>query len=373
MSETIRTLTGIRGYLALWVVVHHMFPLNDGGLGYTLGFYAYDRYEGLQPLAQFGNFAVDAFIMLSGFLMSMHYFDSFHRHLSLKGVLRYLTKRLARIYPAYAVSLVWLVWLNLAFGWDNTYANYDALSYHITLTYGWWVYPAAQFGESWNLPGWSVSTEFFTYLVFPLAALLYRPSRAAALAGFILTMLLWRDGIIYQFLGEWAMARSLGDFMLGFFLYQWRALGMFACLVRHADLLAAAALLVMLGNFWHFEAINAYVNAIYISYLGMAAALFCLPHCRSGTYRIFAHPVSGFLGKISYSIYALHFPVLLTINLFQPEIHHFVLVEHNANPIIMHGVHVLAIGAIVAASAVSYACIERPTQQWVLRWLARRS
>ena len=118
-----------------------------------------------------GYLAVDLFFILSGFVLALNYAESFRR--SLAGATDFYRLRFGRIYPLHFVMLM-LFLLNplavalfsasgdtSAYGWD-----YFVLSLFLVQNWGFSTELA------WNDPAWSISTEVFAYLFFPLAAML---------------------------------------------------------------------------------------------------------------------------------------------------------------------------------------------------------
>ena len=86
----IRSLTGIRGIAALYVVLFHYLS----GRPFT------------SPLSTFlnhGYLAVDLFFALSGFVLALNYSHLFATGLNWPNFLAFLGRRLARIYPLYLV------------------------------------------------------------------------------------------------------------------------------------------------------------------------------------------------------------------------------------------------------------------------------
>ena len=92
----ILSLTSLRGFLAVWVVVYHFW--ND-----VLRLFPFTEF--LSPIVQMGHMAVPAFFMLSGFVLSYNYADRFHT-LRRHEIVRFLCLRLARIYPVHLVTLL---------------------------------------------------------------------------------------------------------------------------------------------------------------------------------------------------------------------------------------------------------------------------
>ena len=154
MVKELRTLTGLRGIAATFVVLYH--------LSHAVGLPT----EFANALAAKGYLAVDVFFVLSGFVMGLVYGAAFAHGPSKDGYLQFLWKRLGRIYPLYLA--VYIVVLTRDFGYHgNLGTQYTA----------WEVLGNFFMIQSWGLdlrsiwePTWSLSTEFFAYLLFPLIA-----------------------------------------------------------------------------------------------------------------------------------------------------------------------------------------------------------
>lgn len=160
-SDNIAALTGLRGLAAWLVVVYHfreVFTGRGGGWGWTF--------------VDQGFLAVDLFFILSGFVLYVNYSAGFDR-LRLSAVLAFYGKRLARIYPLHLVILLLYlanpVTLYFFSSSGQIGERYD-LPYYLAsllLVQNWgWTDRLA-----WNVPAWSISTEFAAYLLFPLLAL----------------------------------------------------------------------------------------------------------------------------------------------------------------------------------------------------------
>jgi peptidoglycan/LPS O-acetylase OafA/YrhL len=189
----IRPLTGIRGFAAGLVLLIHFFPLWAGLLP---GLHIFDR------LAGRGYVGVDLFFILSGFILNYVYFDAGKSGPDWADYRSFVWHRFIRVWPVHFAGLLLMLGLVLAAGmvhWPVT-GNYawEALPFQLTMTHawplpgtGWSADPLAAY--SWNYPSWSVSAEWFAYLlVFPLAWRLLRgldragETVAAVLAGLVI-------------------------------------------------------------------------------------------------------------------------------------------------------------------------------------------
>jgi peptidoglycan/LPS O-acetylase OafA/YrhL len=161
--EFLPALTGVRAFAALWVVALHLTAfeavLFPGATGDALMF-----------LGLPGFLGVDVFFVLSGFIISYNYAASFEVATA-ASYRRFLWARLARIYPVHLAMLVPLViaikglHLTLPGSMDGARFSDTSLITSALLVNAWYGDAAA-----WNAPAWSISTEWFAYLTFPLLA-----------------------------------------------------------------------------------------------------------------------------------------------------------------------------------------------------------
>jgi peptidoglycan/LPS O-acetylase OafA/YrhL len=164
-------LDGLRGFAAVFVVVHHLHQelVTMGALPMQIA----RAFKWIQ----LGHFAVDLFIVLSGYSLMMPVVRSKTKSLEL-GFGAYLRRRARRILPPYYASLaLTLVVILLVPGmrdmtgsiWDLTLPalTWGAVLSHLLLVHNWF----AAWALKINTPLWSVATEWQIYFIFPLVLL----------------------------------------------------------------------------------------------------------------------------------------------------------------------------------------------------------
>jgi peptidoglycan/LPS O-acetylase OafA/YrhL len=160
------TLTPLRGIAALLVVIFHsnlQFPFMPSG--YT-------------HLISSGWLWVDFFFVLSGFVIAYAYGAEFRDSLSRGSYWRYIRSRFARIYPLHLFTLVWalivsIIIRSLATGLDPFFAaifNPAAAPACLLLVQPLNLYITAPL----NTPSWSLSTEWWVYMIFRWWCLSFR-------------------------------------------------------------------------------------------------------------------------------------------------------------------------------------------------------
>jgi peptidoglycan/LPS O-acetylase OafA/YrhL len=194
-------LTGLRIVAALWVFAHHISPHVLPRLPFL---------EVFEPLISRGGLGVDLFFILSGFILSYNYVAKLGTRFQPRRAVRFIRLRLARVYPVHFVTLVTSAVLVLIASALN--ASYQAQSENTVLTFVENLFLIqAWFGQpySWNGVAWSVSAEWFAYLLFPLAAVLFfrvRSLTAAILVGLSIVIL---GGVFQAFLTAAIMCSSV--------------------------------------------------------------------------------------------------------------------------------------------------------------------
>lgn len=356
----IGALTGIRGVAALWVAAFHGLNSLFPGLHLPLP---------VAGLVQSGWLAVDLFFVLSGFVISYAHISDFETD-AIKNSWRFWKLRLARIYPAHAtVVLLWLPLLGaaaLAHGSLPTSLaqnfNFRTLVYALTLTNGWGL-PDSQ---GWNLPSWSVGSEWFAYLTFPLIALglrrvfTTRGTIMVAAATLLLTTglaIVVNDSRQYMLPESFTLVRVESEFLLGCCAY-W----IYRCAKRESKaswLSWAGALgsIVLACSGRHGLIDGLFIPLFFLLILGLSVA-------PSPLSRMLASPALVHLGKISYSIYLIH--ALLIVLLRQTPILGAI---GNAHPLLSAAIY---FGLVIALGHLLYAIVEEPARTYLRRvWVDR--
>ncbi|SOE00442.1 acyltransferase family protein [Blastococcus haudaquaticus] len=353
---TIDALTGLRILAAVWVVLFHLRST--------------DVMPGLLPaserLAWFvggGYVGVDLFFTLSGFVIAYNYLDGFQR-LSGRAYVRFLYLRLARIYPLHLATLLAVLLLVVvarvihvalsdesAFGVGSFVAN-------VFLVHAWG-------GEetSWNYPAWSISAEWFAYLLFPLIAVAFARfgvrTAARAAVGVLVTLALGLPLIDATADSEGIpLVRVSVEFLAGCFLFvlhrhSRRRGGL------HAWLLPVAFLLVGVLTWWSDARTMVVAPALVLVVWSASLASGPVAAWLASRPMVFA-------GQVSFALYMTHAIVLLVLkNLVPPE-------AFAGTPLVVRCSVLAGYCVVMAVTAVAaYLVVERPSQAWMRRRLAR--
>ncbi|HEX5227032.1 MAG TPA: acyltransferase [Bryobacteraceae bacterium] len=334
-SGHLPALTGLRFFLALWVIVNHLV-----GKGHVYEPAAQMLPGPLQAIMRGGYLAVPTFFVLSGFVLARTYAST---RWNRQGVWKYLIGRFARVYPVYLLSLLIVVPFIIKAkdqpkGW--------LVTMHLTLTQGWF---AGHYHAGWNTPAWTLSCEMFFYLMFPLLIVpmkkfgWVRTIGVAALAC-ALPHLMYRVGIpdsikpmihLSDFLMGIAVARAF-DLLTerrpapsGKWLYGFGLVGS-ALIIGYAQFLPKSVPLNTLLR---------PMNAILLLGLGLGGGWIA---------QVLSTRPLVYLGKASYATYILHIPILWWAVSWPG-----------------FAVRYLYVAFVVAVSCVVYAALEEPANRWL--------
>lgn len=343
-AKEIRSLTGLRGLAALFVVIFH-----EAG--------NFKASNPLQVFLQHGYNAVDLFFVLSGFVMALTYSRNIH---SARGYIAFLGKRIARIYPLYFIATLATFSLVKAGAIHSGGISAETLLLNLAMLQAWW------FAPSIVLPAWSISTEWAAYLLFPLLSA-YALARnrwkpclllVAAVSALIEIAVLsgpaftgnqteWFGSLDLFGVGTVApVIRCVAGFSLGLLAYRVAHLVSY----RWAPLCAALAL---------FSLLFPSTDVLFV--------LLCTPFVaslsadRGPVARLLASPPIYALGVWSYSIYILH----ARFGSVRLGFAHLLDKLHSPAP--EPTAIVLTTGVIVICAALTYRLIEKPGRMLLRR------
>jgi len=147
MNTEIKSLTGIRGIAAMWVVIlHYRHAIS------------HDKESFIIKLITNGFVAVDIFFLLSAFVMCLAYSDEFIKRISIPSYRVFLKKRFARIYPAY---FFWMFLSLLIFEFLRFQFDYAKLLTNLLLIQN--LFNKVEISFIF----WSLCAEWILYMIFP--------------------------------------------------------------------------------------------------------------------------------------------------------------------------------------------------------------
>lgn len=340
-AAEILPLTSIRGVAALWVVYGHLIgpisrvlynsPPPSGSLSTNL--------------ARGDQFAVDIFFVLSGYIMIVAYGTRLDAP-------RFYLHRFARVFPLHVVVLAVAITGSYLLQYQALQPEAYSLSnliFYVTLTFVWVGLPPA-----WNPPSWSLSAEVFAYIFFPFVQLAARDfsRRVAILCVCLLASAHTTVLVLWGFAdtGVGALLRALLGFCAGALLR--------ASLI-HPIPLAPAISAIAIAVAVAFDRFEYAVPAILLLVAGLGVN-------KSGPAidAMSTRPMV-WLGKISYSIYLIHFPLLIGADRLLQKLD---LLQSRAGQLVFCLSYVTA---VLSISHLSWRFIETPARLAIHRWHSR--
>lgn len=282
---------------AIWVVLYH-YPLQHYGILDPI----------LAPILNIGDRGVDLFFILSGFIISYVHQRHFAQF-DWQETQRFFILRLARLYPVHGAML----FINLAnagllyffsggrlFQQDMVHLPEQFVA-ALLMIHAWGL---GITGGAWNGPSWSISAEWFAYLIFPVTTILFW-TRSKSTPIFLLLLLIgiplgiWAWGIhgLEDALFVNDITRVTVEFCLGVFVYN--IFKQNTAPKQKWDKLGLGCILLAFGLFyvWPHRLLTVALFSTFI---------YCLSRSQGALKRFFELPVMIHLGELSYSIYLVH-------------------------------------------------------------------
>ena len=331
---------------------------------------------------------VDFFFVLSGFVIAYTYasrLDTWH------GTRRFLLLRIGRVYPLHLFMLLLFVAYELAramkgptpgiesdvfTGGNHPFAILSnlflvqSLNIHDSLT--------------WNGPAWSISTEFWTYVLFALVSLWLGMRHwivlLAIVAATALLLNLSKSGMDTTY--DYGLIRCVLGFALGIACFRlhplWAraATGASTATVTLLEVLVVVGVVAFVSGVgatpWQFAA--PFIFAVAVLVFALEGGLVS---------RLFQFRLLSWIGMLSYSIYLTHAFIVMLL----PRIIKLVTKVDLWTPMpLRDGTMVMAYGrndlegtlfyavvlvVTIAFSALTYRWVETPGREWTRRWVGR--
>ena len=242
---------------------------------------------------------LDGFFMISGFVIAARYAPRMN---TMGDYRRFLRRRLARLYPLHLLTLAFFAAIGAAGALglvtlhDLPRWNMADLPFHVLAIHAWGTTDRLTF----NYPSWSVSAEFFCYLLFPPVVLVWRRTGLGGLcfllAGWIAVLEVWSWKGVFPS-GHWTTTDTFGAY---------RAFADFTAGALAAALVARRSLSVTshLPGLLAMAAALASMAAELSIYLTLAVVFIAqATHTPQSTARL--EPLMGVM-RLSFGIYILH-------------------------------------------------------------------
>ena len=207
---------------------------------------------------------------------------------------------------------------------------------------------------AWNVPSWTLSSEWFCYLCFPFFVPLINRIRNGGLALILAAVTLAVTALLLAQVGrpqfdaylDWGLLRIGGEFMTGCFMC--RAYFSGICTGRYTGLVGLGAIFAFILQVTFYPRLP-----VVIAVTAFAVLIYTLACNRQPLVFLFGNPVSVYLGKISFSVYMVHWFYLADLTVF----------GFNQLPVTTRVWAVL--GVVLITSVITYHFVERISSRYL--------
>ncbi len=304
-----QSLEATRGLAAIIVVIHHShFLYGEPSL------FIYN-----------GALFVDYFFILSGFIMATAYQSKIGLTINFKS---YFLLRFGRLFPLHLfMLLIWLPFIAVklyayhsGIGGTNPTETCNLSSFisNLFLIHSLGFYSF----ESWNFPSWSISVEFYTYMVFFIYVLLIKNKRRFILPIFIAVscysiLCYLAPNAVLTRTYDYGMIRCLAGFFAGVALYSFysnKQLIFKNNITSSIIEIVSIALIVFVVS----HAYRSITNELFAFVLFTFSLYLFASQDKGIVSKILKTPPLQLIGRLSYSIYMVHAIIVVGIqNVFE--------------------------------------------------------
>jgi peptidoglycan/LPS O-acetylase OafA/YrhL len=307
--QRLHFIDGLRGIASLLIVFHHSVTsamvklIDSAGLNYI----------GIQ-LSNFTQSGVELFFVLSGVLLLAPYLQGSRK----MDVKKYYVRRFSRIYPTYAVAVIFasgVIFINYFFPtWYSQIlikpTTFNFIKQFFIFNQNW---------DYYNLAWWSLQIEILFYILCPLIVVFLVKFRKSSFSiHFCLEFLIVLTiSIIFQYLFLNLFSNNYGvvkihsnlfrivDYIPAFYLGVSLALGKWSLRKTYFGF-SLGLILILIGNYYH-----PFFNMGYaFFYASLMNFLFIRPNYQ----KLISSYIFIWLGERSYSLFLVHFSVFYLVN-----------------------------------------------------------
>jgi peptidoglycan/LPS O-acetylase OafA/YrhL len=385
-KRQILPLTGMRFFLALWVVIFH----HTSATG-ILSAPVANAPSAVSGILRTGYVAVGIFFVLSGFILSYNY--QLGQPWSRSEIVRFGIARFSKIYPVYCLGLLLIAPVTLHY---VNFSSAPEVRKQAAIAFANWALLQSwthQWALTWNFPGWSVSAEAFFYVCFPFVGIaLWRRSSYPAILSTVL--ILWLAGLVPPLVVMAMSVHGLGDIFATSQPVEsfWTNFIKFNPLLHLTSFCAGilfARFYILLRDSNHSLLGRGHILYLPGIVIGGTLLTFSpsIPHplLHNGLLlplygcvivglalgggpvaRVLSHPVLTLLGDASYSMYILHYPVFAWLNAGP------VRQKFSLSKMVGIGGMAIYLTILIAVSVLVFKTIEEPLHRLLKRRLTLR-
>lgn len=359
MKNQLPALTALRGVAALFILIHHIVVYFIPEIG--------NYFVEITPFFTKSYLWVDFFFILSGFIIAHVYRQEFCNWHWAKSYKPFIVSRFARIYPLHFLMLICFLFVELLQLYIHTGESFigkqsvSSLAANITLL------QAFLKDSTWNEPAWAISAEWLSYLLIPpIIFYLEQTGRRVDIIILILIMAILflmnlKMGTL-NFVSWKSIVRCGSEMIIGILSYKHKFKIKQNPYLNYSSVSSILMVLVLVTLWWpvsHFITICIFPLLIIVL-------------SNLSKHYIFTNPFLLFIGKISYSIYMIHWFFMSflgnVLNYFSGNLRHL-------NFSLPHLVYIaiVCIFFIILLATITFNYIEQPLRYFIKKLIFNNS
>ncbi len=356
----IQPLTSLRFFFAFMVFLSHMdySSVEKDSLGKPFNLFYFGE----------GYIGVSFFFILSGFILAYNYKQKLLHHIV--TIKEFWISRFARIYPLHLLTLLLAIPLTIQFMF-TTSRLYGILKIVFNILLLQSFIPNADFYFSLNALSWSLSCEFFFYLMFPFLIIFLFTKKAGLLAALVSIILIpvgiyfcndtWLHPVFYI-----NPLSRLVDFVIGILLFELFEKNFLRNIYIHptsATLMEVSSIFVFIIFIYFKDFIPQGYRFSCYYWFPMVFIIYSFSRQNGLLSALLSKKIFVVLGEISFGFYLIH---LLCIK--------YILIIHSKFPFIQNN-YLLAtfiLATAIMASYFSYIIIEKPANRFTKKILLNK-
>ncbi|AUP80579.1 acyltransferase family protein [Flavivirga eckloniae] len=376
MKPYLHNLSSLRGIAAILVATLHFH--------FFLGAIILDKESGIINKLYL---MVDLFFILSGFIMCYVYEDTFNKGIAKKSYKTFLIARFARIYPLHFLVLTAEVCLFLAYlyvgkfellsDWNQHIYRLDAIPVQLLFLETVGIFDFA----TWNMPAWSLSAEWWAYMIFPFAFIAFKKiGYKKWILGLILVIALWffiefvlapmqpfltyppnPDKKDLDVNWHWGTLRGIVGFIAGMIVWQVYKFSTFKNIFGKSWMFASLLILSAISMYlsW-YDTITVFIFMMLILSSAYGSKF---------TNKLYAFKILRKLGDWSFSIYIWHMFIINLIAFYfmldRNEKVNGILRPFNNSLFETRSYYIIFILVVILIGYLSFKYLEAPTRKWI--------
>lgn len=305
-----------------------------------------------------GHIGVSFFFILSGFILSYNYQDSFLK----KSITnkKFYTARIARILPLHILTLLLALPLSYDLVYEHAYLWIGQIVTNLTLTQSY--IPFEPIYYSLNAPSWSISAEMFFYFSFPF--LIFLASRYRKHKYFLFFLLIAVIPVLTLIIPDnysyWSFYINpfirILDFVLGIIVFNGYRLFLRKEIKVNYDFLEISAVILLVVFFIFNKGVGDLWRYSFYYWIPMVYLIFCFSFQKGFLSKILSKRLFIHLGEISFGFYMFHQLVIRYFDIFNSYL------QLTQNHII---ITVLLISISSVVSHYSFLFFEKPLYNYI--------